>query len=79
MNFLNKNVGTADRIVRMSSGLLMVYFGLIEKTIITDELGAILLVGFGGMFILSAILSACPLYNVIGINTCSGAKQSNDG
>jgi hypothetical protein len=74
MNLLEKNVGGIDKVLRIGAGVLMVYFGFIDKSFITDELGSTLLGGFGIMFTLSGLLGMCPLYNVIGINTC---KENN--
>jgi hypothetical protein len=66
---IKKNVGLADRILRLGASLMMIYFGFIDKTAIPDQLASILLGGFGIIIFLTAIFSMCPLYNLIGIST----------
>ena len=64
-----KNVGLADRILRLGASLMMMYFGFINDTVIADNLSAILLGVFGFLIFLSAVFSICPLYNLIGFST----------
>ena len=66
---VKKNVGTADRILRLGASLLMIYFGFYEGKLISDQLAAILLGSFGVIIFITAIISMCPLYNLIGVNT----------
>lgn len=75
MNLLKRNVGTADQILRIGFGLLMIYFGFIDKSFVTDELGSILLGCFGIIILLSGAFARCPLYNVIDFNTCNKDKS----
>lgn len=72
---IKKNVGTADRILRLGISLMMIYFGFIDKNIIADPLAAMLLGVFGVIILITAIISMCPLYNLIGLNTCSDHKS----
>lgn len=67
---IKKNVGLADRIFRLGASLTMIYFGFINNTVITDQIAPILLGIFGVLIFLTALFSVCPLYNLIGINTC---------
>lgn len=64
---MKKNMGNADRIVRLivAAGLAGLYFG----NIVTGTFGIILLV-VAGVFVLTSLISFCPLYTLIGINTC---------
>ena len=73
---IKKNVGLADRILRLGAGLMMIYFGFINATIIPDQIAALLLGLLGVIFLLTAVFSVCPFYNVIGINTCSDHKHN---
>jgi len=72
---IKKNVGLADRILRFGAGLMMIYFGFINTTIIADQVAALLLGILGIIFLLTAVFSSCPFYNLIGLNTCSDHKH----
>lgn len=63
---LKKNMGTIDRTVRIIIALLI--FGIYFTGSIGGTLGAILLV-FAVIFILTSLLSSCPLYTAIGLST----------
>ena len=75
---LKKNVGTADRILRLVAGITMIYFGFIDTSFINDSLAATLLGIFGSIFLLTAIFGICPFYNLIGLNTCSDSNHDED-
>ncbi len=63
---LNKNMGTADRIIRLVLALafLVLYFG----GFVGGALGIILLV-LAVVFILTSVVSFCPLYTLFKIST----------
>lgn len=64
---MKKNMGGADKLVRLVVALLMIlaYF----QGIVTGTLGIILLV-VAAVFILTSIVSFCPLYTLFGMSTC---------
>lgn len=64
---MKKNMGSADRIIRIlvAAVLAYLYFG----GIVTGTLGIVLAV-VAGVFLLTSLVSFCPLYTLIGINTC---------
>jgi hypothetical protein len=64
---MKKNMGSTDRIVRVLIALLVVilYFtNLITGTI------AFVLLALSGIFVLTSLVSFCPLYLPFGIRTC---------
>lgn len=68
---MKKNMGSTDRVIRL---LLAVVFGVLYFTnTITGTLGIILLV-LGAVFVLTSLVSFCPLYSIFGLNTCSAKK-----
>lgn len=71
-----RNIGGFDRILRIGISLLMLYFGFINNTVITDSFAGTLLgvFGIGGMIV--ALVGFCPLYSVIGFSTCPVAAKS---
>ncbi|MCG8328473.1 MAG: DUF2892 domain-containing protein [Chitinophagales bacterium] len=64
---MKKNIGSADRIIRI---ILAVVFGALYFTgTVTGTFGLILLV-LGGVFLLTSLISSCPLYSLVGLSTC---------
>lgn len=67
-NDMKKNMGSADRIIRI---LVAAVFAILYFTgTVTGTLGIVLLV-LGGIFVLTSLVSFCPLYAPFGIKTCS--------
>lgn len=68
---MKKNMGNSDRIIRIILAVVMavLYF----TNIITGIAGIVLLV-LAGVFVLTSLVSFCPLYTLLGINTC-GVKK----
>ncbi|HPF10918.1 MAG TPA: DUF2892 domain-containing protein [Flavobacteriaceae bacterium] len=64
---MKKNMGTADKAVRI---LLAVVIAILYFTgYIPGTLGLVLLI-LAGIFVLTSLVSFCPLYAPLGINTC---------
>lgn len=68
---MKKNMGTIDRIIRLviAAVITLLYF----NNTITGTLGIILMV-LAGVFVLTSLVSFCPLYTLVGINTCKAKK-----
>lgn len=65
---MKKNMGTADRIIRIT---LAIVVGLLYyNKIITGTVG-ILLIVLAAIFIITSFVGFCPLYKLVGINSCS--------
>ncbi|MDD2306552.1 MAG: DUF2892 domain-containing protein [Prolixibacteraceae bacterium] len=63
---MKKNMGTIDKVIRI---LVAVVFAVLFFTnVVTGTLGIILLV-LGVVFVLTSLISFCPLYWPFGINT----------
>lgn len=68
---MKKNMGTADRVIRT---LIAIVVGVLYFTeVITGTLGIVLLV-LAGIFLLTSLISFCPLYAPFGIKTCKIAE-----
>lgn len=65
---MNKNMGNTDRIIR--SVIAIVIAGLYFTGTISGTLGIVLLV-LAVVFLLTSFVSFCPLYTLVGMNTCS--------
>lgn len=68
---MKKNMGNADRFIRI---FVAVIFAILYLTnTITGTLGIVLL-ALAIIFMLTSFVSFCPLYTVIGVNTCGRKK-----
>ena len=68
---MKKNMGTTDRMIRIIIAVLIaiLYF----TNVLTGTLGLILLV-LAGVFVLTSLISFCPLYAPLGLSTCKTKK-----
>jgi hypothetical protein len=64
---MKPNMGNADRIIRILLAGVFAY--LYFSHTVTGTLGLILVI-LGGVFVLTSLISFCPLYTLVGINTC---------
>ena len=63
---MNKNMGTADRAIRVIIALVIA--GLYAANVISGTLGIVLIV-LAVVFVLTSFVSLCPLYTLFGLNT----------
>lgn len=69
---MKKNMGIADRIIRLLVAAVFVYLyysGIVAGT------GGIILLVIGIVFLLTSLVGLCPLYALFGINSCQIRKQ----
>jgi hypothetical protein len=65
---MKKNMGSTDKIIRI---ILAAIFAVLYFTgTVTGTFGLVLLV-LGGVFLATSLISFCPLYTLVGLNTCS--------
>ncbi|HEY5994632.1 MAG TPA: DUF2892 domain-containing protein [Gallionellaceae bacterium] len=65
---MNKNVGTIDRIVRVLLGLALIGGGM--YSVATLGIWAYVLAVVGLVLLGTAVFSFCPIWMVLGVNTC---------
>ena len=63
---MKKNMGSVDRVIRTLIALVVIV--LFFTNAISGTLAVILLI-LAGVFIITSILSFCPIYFLFGINT----------
>ena len=68
---MKSNMGSMDRSIRIGIALLAVV--LYFTNILTGTLGIVALV-LAGVFLLTSVISFCPLYAIFGITTCPVKK-----
>lgn len=69
---MKKNMGTADRIIRIAIAAIVgtLYF----TGILTGTLGLVLM-ALAGVFVVTSIISFCPLYLPFDMKTCTDCNK----
>ncbi|MBL7861132.1 MAG: DUF2892 domain-containing protein [Cyclobacteriaceae bacterium] len=68
---MKKNVGNMDKVIRI---VLSIIFGVLYFTgTVTGTLGLALVI-LGGIFVLTSLVGFCPIYSIVGLNTCPTKK-----
>ena len=69
---MKTNMGSLDRIIRILLAAVMsvLYF----TNSITGVLGIVLL-AISAVFVLTSLVGFCPLYTLVGFNTCASKKE----
>lgn len=68
---MKKNMGNIDRIIRILVATIIAV--LVFANVVSGILGIILLI-VAGVFVLTSFVSFCPLYTLLGINSCPKDK-----
>lgn len=68
---MKKNMGSADKVIRL---LLAAVFILLYVLNVVSGIFGYILLAFAFIFIVTSLVSFCPLYTIFGIKTCK--KQS---
>ena len=71
---MKKNMGTADRVIRIIIAIIVITLFATGK--ITGTLG-IVLIALAGVFVLTSFISFCPLYRPFGISTFKLKSKEN--
>jgi hypothetical protein len=64
---MKKNMGSTDKIIRII--LAIVFAGLFFSGTVVGTTGYVLL-ALGGIFVLTSLVSFCPIYAIVGLNSC---------
>jgi len=64
-----RNLGPLDRTLRFGFSAIFIYFGFINRSLITDPFAGILLGASGVMLFIIAAIGWCPFYHLIDFNT----------
>lgn len=69
---MKKNMGSVDRVIRI---IIAIIIGILFQQGLIEGLPATILAVVAIIFLLTSIVSFCPLYRLLGINTCPLVKQ----
>lgn len=64
---MKANMGTADKLLRLLAAIVLALLFFAKQ--LTGTAGIIALV-IAGVFLLTSLISFCPLYKIFGISTC---------
>lgn len=66
---ITPNLCLADRIVRLSVGIICVYVGFIDSSVISSQIASVLIGLFGAINLYAFFVSSCPVYALVGLST----------
>jgi hypothetical protein len=70
-----KNMGRLDQLLRLGMGMALVYVGIIDSGLISDQMFALLVGAVGVVNLVAATFRTCPVYLLAGINTNNQSGQ----
>ena len=62
------NMGSLDKVIRI---IIAIAFAMLYITKTVEDTAGIILLVVGGVFLLTSLVSFCPLYTILGLNTNS--------
>ncbi|MFV0360784.1 DUF2892 domain-containing protein [Tropicimonas sp.] len=68
---MKKNMGTLDRVIRAIVGLVLIYLAF---TAGWGTLGTAVAAIVGIVLLVTAAMSNCPAYSILGVKTCDSGK-----
>ncbi|WP_020677349.1 YgaP family membrane protein [Geopsychrobacter electrodiphilus] len=69
------NVGQVDRVLRFVLAAVLLAIGVLDNPIVSGGTTKIIIGIFAVVPLLTGLFRYCPLYTLIGINTCSKQKS----
>ena len=64
---MKANMGTADKLLRLLAAAVLIILYFTRQIQGTAGIIALLI---AGVFVLTSLISFCPLYKLLGVNTC---------
>lgn len=75
--FGKRNMGAIDRSIRVITGLVMIYLGFINTSVISSDIINLIVGVIGIISVVFAYLAFCPIYTLGGVSTIK--KSSENG
>jgi hypothetical protein len=70
---MKKNMGTADKAFRMIAGPILI---LVAIFVVNSTLWTVILAALGIIWLLTGLISRCPVYLPFGLNTGKAKEKS---
>ena len=74
MIIMEKNMGKKDRAIRGLLGVITLIVGIILLPLVVQVVGILLLI-FGGIFIITSLTGFCPLYTIFKFKTLKNESE----
>lgn len=71
---MKRNMGFADRVLRILAAMVLIILSFTKFD--TGIVSTVLLV-VAGVFIITSIFGVCPLYSLLGINSCRRSQAGS--
>lgn len=65
---MKKNIGSTDKIIRLTASAILV---VLNSTNLADGIVDMVLLGIAFTLTITSFVNFCPLYSVLGCNTCN--------
>ena len=72
---MKKNMGGIDRTLRILVAGALFYFGLLDTSLVDNQVARYIMLAFGGMNLLTAVLAFCPMYTLANLSTVSSSTN----
>lgn len=69
---MKTNMGSLDKAIRI---VLAIVFALLYITKLVEGTVGIVLLAIGGVFLLTSIISFCPLYTILGLSSAKSTSK----
>lgn len=70
---MKKNMGNTDRMIRIAVAAVV---AILLFTKVITGIFAIVLAVLAAVFVLTSVVSICPLYSIVGLSTCPVKEQA---
>lgn len=69
---MKKNMGSTDKIIRL---ILAAVFAVLFFTGTVTGIFSYILLALGAIFVLTSLVGFCPIYALVGLNTCAAEQH----
>lgn len=69
---MKKNMGSLDKTIRLIAAAL---FAVLFFTNVVGGMVGYVLLALGGIFVLTSLVGFCPIYAIVGLNTCPASER----
>ncbi|HKK01732.1 MAG TPA: DUF2892 domain-containing protein [Desulfuromonadales bacterium] len=71
---MKRNIGTLDMTLRLIAGATFGAIGFFNNPVVSGGLSKVIVACFALLLLATGLLRYCPLYPLIGVNTCKSSR-----